>query len=186
MTVTSTLLPEPKSLKIPASMASFTRSIACWRCVNLRYRHVFAPLCFKDGHSGHGAAAHGDVGQLVCGAVRGDGVELGAVQIEAAEHERSANLALVSEQHLLEHGHGGVDAAGAAGQQAVQSKFGRDEGGGELCVGGRAGSAAVHVRGEVVDLLAVLVGHDGALCRARVCAQHQAVLVDQADDGCAR
>ncbi|KAJ8556591.1 hypothetical protein ON010_g9375 [Phytophthora cinnamomi] len=63
-----------------------------------------------------------------------------------------------------------------ATHQAVQLQLRRDERCGVLRVGGRAGAAAVDVGRDVVDLLAVLVHDDGAARRARVGAQHHAIL----------
>jgi hypothetical protein len=46
-----------------------------------------------------------------------------------------------------------------------------------VAVGGGTGTAAVDVGCEVVDLLAVLVAHDGATCGAGVSGEHNAILI---------
>jgi hypothetical protein len=60
------------------------------------YLHVGLPAGFEDGHGGETARAHGDVGELVGGAVGVDGEEVGARGVDAAEDEGRAYLALVS------------------------------------------------------------------------------------------
>ncbi len=76
--------------------------------------HAGLPLGLKDAHGGEGAAAHGDVGQFVGAAVGVDGEEVGAGRVAAGDDEVGANVALVAEQMLLEHGHAGDDARLAA------------------------------------------------------------------------
>lgn len=168
--------------------------------------------------------------------------------VDAAQHEGRRDVALVAEEHALEHGARRHDARGGACAQPQQVQLravgggvemgalswlevvGRwwcnapplwmardvridpirsypiqsnpfqstrhvkprmlhgapDELRGLLRVGRRARAAAVDVGRQVVDLLAVLVGHLGAARGARVGAQHHAVLVDDAGDGRAR
>jgi len=122
------------------------------------------PLGLEDGHGGQRARAHGHVGQLVGGAVGVDGEQVGAGGVDAGDDQVGADVALVAEQVLLEHGHAGDDAGLAAGGQGVQLELGADEGGCELGVGGGAGAGAPNVGRDVVQLLAVLVGDDGAGC----------------------
>jgi len=70
-------------------------------------------------------------------------------------------VALVAEEVLLEHGHAGDDAGGAAGGEGVQFEVGGDQGGGEFGVGGGAGAGAPDLGGDVVEFFAVL--DDGVL-----------------------
>jgi hypothetical protein len=91
-----------------------------------------------------------------------DGEEVGAGRIAASDDEVRANVALVTEEVLLEEGHAGDDTGLTAGREGVQLELGGDEGGGELGVGGGTGSGTPDLRGDVVKLLAVLVGDDGA------------------------
>lgn len=91
-----------------------------------------------------------------------DGKEVGAGRVAAGDDEVRANVALVAEEVLLEEGHAGDDAGLAAGGEGVQLELGGDEGGGELGVGGGTGSGTPDLGGDVVKLLAVLVGDDGA------------------------
>lgn len=91
-----------------------------------------------------------------------DGEEVGAGRVAAGDDEVRANVALVAEEVLLEEGHAGDDAGLAAGGEGVQLELGGDEGGGELGVGGGTGSGTPDLGGDVVKLLAVLVGDDGA------------------------
>jgi len=120
--------------------------------------HVLLPLGLEDGHGGQGAGAHGHVGELVRAAVRVHGEEVAACGVTAGDDEVGANVALVAEQVLLEHGHDGGHAGFPAGGQGVQFDVGGDEGGGEFCVGGRACAGAPDLGGYVVELLAVLFG----------------------------
>jgi hypothetical protein len=85
-----------------------------------------------------------------------DGEEMRAGGINTRNDEVGANVALVAEEMLLEHGHAGYDAGLAAGREGVQFEVGGDNGGGELCVCGGSGTGAPDVRGDVVELLAVL------------------------------
>lgn len=72
------------------------------------------------------------------------------------------DVPLVPEEVLLEQRHAGDDAGLPAGGEGVQLQVAADERGGELGVGGGAGAGAPDLRGDVVELLAVLVGDDGA------------------------
>lgn len=49
-----------------------------------------------------------------------------------------------------------------------------------LGIGGCAGTAAVHILRHVVDLFAVLIGHNGARCGSCVSAEDDAILEDDA------
>lgn len=120
------------------------------------------PLRLKDGHGGEGAGTHGHVGQLVGGAVGVDGEEVGASGVDAGDDEVGADVPLVAEEVLLEHGHDGYHAGLAAGGEGMELELGGDEGGGELGVGGGTGTGAPDVGGDVMELFAVLVGDNGA------------------------
>lgn len=91
-----------------------------------------------------------------------DGEEVGTSRIAAGDDEVRADVALVAEEVLLEHRHAGNDAGLAAGGHGVQLELRRDEGGGELGVGGRSSSGTPDLGSDVMELLAVLVGNDGA------------------------
>ena len=110
-------------------------------------------------------------------AVRVDGEQVRPLDVDAAEHERRRDVALVPEQMRLEHLQGRGDARGAARREAVQRERGRDHARRVFGVGRGARAAAVDVRGDKVDLLAVLVGDGGARGRARVGPEDDAVLV---------
>ena len=97
-----------------------------------------------------------------------DGEEVGAGRVAAGDDEVGANVALVAEQVLLEHGHAGDDARLAARRQRVQLQLRRDERRRELGVGGGAGAGAPNLRRDVVQFLAVLVGDDGARGGSRI------------------
>lgn len=120
------------------------------------------PLGLEDGHGGQGAGAHGDVGELVGGTVGVDSEEVGSRGVDAGDDEVSANVALVLEEVLLEHGHAGDDAGLAARGEGVELEVGGYDRRGELGVGGGTGSCTPNLRGDVVQLFAVLVGDDGA------------------------
>ena len=77
-------------------------------------------------------------------------------RIAAGYYEVRADVALVSEQVLFEHGHDGDDARFAACAEGVQLEVGGDEGGGEFGVGGCAGAGAPDLGGDVVEFFAVL------------------------------
>lgn len=119
------------------------------------------PLRLKDRHGGQGTGTHGHVGELVGGAVRVDGEEVGSRGIDTGHDEVGADVALVAEEVLLEHGHACDDARFAPGGEGVQLELGADQGGRELGVGGCAGAGAPDVGRDVMELLAVLVGYDG-------------------------
>ena len=89
--------------------------------------------------------------------MRVNGEEADASRIHARDDEIGANVALVAEKVLLEHGHDGDDARTAAGGERVEFERGGDQGGGEFGVGGGAGAGAPDPGGEVVEFLAILV-----------------------------
>ena len=84
------------------------------------------------------------------------GEEVRARGVAARNDEVGADVALVAEQVLLQHGHAGDDAGLAAGGEGVQLEVGGDDGGGELGVCGCSGAGAPDLGGDVVQLLAVL------------------------------
>lgn len=77
--------------------------------------------------------------------------------IAARDDEIRADVALVPEQVLFQHRHDGGDAGFAARRQAVQLDVGGDEGGCEFGVCGCAGACAPDLRGDVMELFAVLM-----------------------------
>lgn len=120
------------------------------------------PSRLEDRHSRETARTHGHIGQLVGRAVSVDREEVGSRGVDASHDEIRADMALVAKEVLLEHGHACDDTRLAACRQRVQLQLGGDEGGGELGVGGGSGTSAPDVGGDVMELLAVLVGYDGA------------------------
>lgn len=92
-------------------------------------------------------------------------------------------MALVIEEAALQQGAGRDDAGRGVGVHPEQLELAGDELSDHLRVGGRPRPAAVHVGGEVVDLLAVLLCHLRPRRGAGVGPQDDAVFVDHADDG---
>ena len=82
--------------------------------------------------------------------------EVASRRIAPCYDEVGADVSLVSEEVLLEHGHDGDDAGFAVGGEGVELEVGGDEGGGEFGVGGCTGAGAPNLGGDVVELLAVL------------------------------
>lgn len=117
---------------------------------------VALPLCLEHRHGSERARPHGNIGQFVGRAVSVHGKEVGTGGVYAGNDEVGTDVALVPEEMLLEHGHAGDDAGFAAGGEGMQLEVGRYDGGGELCVGGCTGTSTPDVRGDVVQLLAVL------------------------------
>ena len=60
-------------------------------------------LSSKGGHCSKGSGAHGDIGQLVCGAVSMYCVEVGSGAVHSSHDKIPSNVALVLEQVLLQH-----------------------------------------------------------------------------------
>ena len=85
-----------------------------------------------------------------------NGEESNACRINACYDEICANMALVAEKVLLEHGHAGYDTGFAAGGEGMEFEFGGDEGGREFGVCGGSSSGTPDLRRDVVKLLAVL------------------------------
>ena len=79
------------------------------------------------------------------------------------------DVPLVAEEVLLQHGHAGDDARLAAGGERMQFEIRGDEGGCELSVSGCAGAGAPDLGSDVMELLAIFVGDDGAGGCAGVC-----------------
>lgn len=120
-------------------------------------------MSFEDGHGGQRTGAHGDVWKLVGTAVSVDSEEVAACGVDTSYNEVGANVALVTEQMLLKHGHDGGDARLASGRQGVQFDVGRDESGGEFGVGSSTSAGAPDLRGDVMQLLAVLSDAESVL-----------------------
>jgi hypothetical protein len=76
--------------------------------------------------------------------------------IDACDDKIGADLALVAEKVLLEHGHACYDARLTAGGESVKFEVRRYDGGGEFSVGGGAGPGTPDLGGDVVEFLAVL------------------------------
>lgn len=76
--------------------------------------------------------------------------------VAAGYDEVCADVALVAEEVLLEHGHDGDDTRLAAGGEGVELEVGGDDGGGEFGVCGGTGTCTPDLRRDVVELLAVL------------------------------
>ena len=94
--------------------------------------------------------------------------EVGAGGIDAGDDQVGTDVTLVLEEVLLQEGHAGDHAGLPAGGQGVQLELGGDEGGGELGIGGGSGAGAPDLWGDVVQLLAVLVGDDRAARGPRI------------------
>ena len=77
-------------------------------------------------------------------------------RINACYDEVCTDMSLVAEEVLLEHCHAGHDSRFAAGGERVKLKFRRDEGGCEFGVCSSTSSSTPDLRGDVVELLAVL------------------------------
>ena len=67
-------------------------------------------------------------------------------RITSRHDEVGADVPLVPEEVLFEHGHDGDDAGFAAGGEGVELEVGGDEGGGEFGVGGCSGARAPDLR----------------------------------------
>ena len=93
-----------------------------------------------------------------------DGEEADACWIYACDDEVCADVALVAEKVLFQHGHDGDDSWRATGGEGVKFKVGGDEGGGELRVGCCTSACAPNGRGDVVEFFAVL---ERVLCQLR-------------------
>ena len=77
------------------------------------------PLRLKHRHGRQTTTAHGDVGQLIRGAVGVDGEEVSTGGIYTRDDEVGTDVSLVAEQVLLEEGHAGDDAGFATGGEGV-------------------------------------------------------------------
>jgi hypothetical protein len=118
--------------------------------------HVSLPLGLEDRHGSQRTRTHGDVGQLIGGAMGVNGEKMTAGGVNAGNDQVCADVALVAEEVLLQHRHARYYPRLAAGGEAVQLEVGGDDGGGKLCVGGGTGSGTPDLGGDVVQLLAVL------------------------------
>lgn len=119
-------------------------------------RQLRLPHRLEHRHGGQGTGTHGHVGQLVRRAVGVDGEEADAGRVDACDDEVGADVALVSEEVLLQHGHAGDDAGGPPRREGVELDVRADQGGGELCVCSCTCTSAPDLRGDVVEFLAVL------------------------------
>lgn len=85
-----------------------------------------------------------------------DGEKTDSGRVDTGDDEIGANMSLVAEQVLFEHGHASDDARGAACGEGVQFEIGADEGGGEFGVCCCSSAGAPDFRGDVVKFFAVL------------------------------
>lgn len=85
-----------------------------------------------------------------------DGEKVRAGRVAAANYEVSADVALVAEKMLLEHGHAGDDAGFAVGGEGVEFEVGGGECGGEFGVCGCTGAGTPDFGGYVMKFFAVL------------------------------
>jgi hypothetical protein len=79
-----------------------------------------------------------------------------ASRVDTCYDEVGSDVSLVSEEVLLEHRHAGYDAGFAAGGEGVEFELGGDEGGCEFSVGCCSGAGTPDLRGDVMELFAVL------------------------------
>lgn len=119
-------------------------------------RQLLLPLRLEHRHRRQRAAAHSHVGELVCAAVGVDSEEADPGGVYASHDEVCANMALISEEMLLQHRHDGDDAGLPACGEGVKFEVGGDEGGGEFGVGGGSCSRTPYLRRDVVEFFAVL------------------------------
>jgi hypothetical protein len=85
-----------------------------------------------------------------------DGEEADAGRVNAGHDEVGADVSLVAEQMLFEHGHARHDAGIAACGERVELDVGGNQGGGEFSVCGSTGAGAPYLGSDVVEFLAVL------------------------------
>jgi hypothetical protein len=118
--------------------------------------HVWLPLSLEDAHGSQTSGTHGNVWELVRRTVCVDCEEVCSGGVASCHHEICANVTLVAEQMLFEHGHDSDDARLAASGEGVEFEVGGHERSGELSVGGGTGTSTPDLRGDVMKLLAVL------------------------------
>jgi hypothetical protein len=111
---------------------------------------VRLPHGLEHRHGSQRSRPHRHIGELIRRPVRVHGEQSNARRIHPGNHQIRADVALVSEEVLLEHGHAGDDARVAARRERVQFDVGADQRGGELGVGRGAGASAPDLRGDVV------------------------------------
>jgi hypothetical protein len=85
-----------------------------------------------------------------------DGEKTDACRVNARDDQIGADVSLVSEEVLLQHGHAGDYSWGPARRQRVQFDVGADQGGCEFGVCSCTGSGTPDLGGDVVKFLAVL------------------------------
>lgn len=76
--------------------------------------------------------------------------------VTAGHNKVGANVSLVSEEVLLQHRHDSGNSGLAASGERMELEVGRDEGGREFGVCCGTGACAPDLRGDVVELFAVL------------------------------
>ena len=79
-----------------------------------------------------------------------DGEQADARGVDTGNHQVRADVSLVSEEVLLQHGHAGDDSRVPARREGVQFDVRADQGGGEFGVCGGTGSGAPDLRCDVV------------------------------------
>lgn len=85
-----------------------------------------------------------------------DGEEVSTCGIASCYDEVGADVSLIPEEVLFEERHHGDHARLAACGERMELEVGGDDGGCEFGIGGGSGTCTPDLRGDVVELLAVL------------------------------
>lgn len=118
--------------------------------------HVLLPRCLEDGHGGERSRSHGDVWELVGGSVCVNSEEVSACRVASSDNEVCADVSLISEEVLLEESHDSNHTGLAACGERMELEVGGDDGGCEFGISSSSCTCTPDLRGDVVELLAVL------------------------------
>lgn len=98
------------------------------------YRHIRSPSTLEDCHGRQRARSHSGIFLFLCGTMRINAVQLWSIKIEATQYERGANVALITEQHLLYHRVGGAHRHNTASVKTMQFQLAGYHLGSHLCI----------------------------------------------------
>lgn len=111
--------------------------------------------------------------------MRINGIEMWPSSINSSQDQGSTNLSLMSEEILLEHGHGCGKSNLTPAIESVEFKLGTDQVRGKFGVSSCTGTTAINVGGNVVNLFTVFVCDNGALCCTSISTENDSVLSDE-------
>lgn len=126
---------------------------------------------------------HSSIRQFINRSMRVNTEYMRASSVHAAQHERSANVSLITEQHTLQQRSGGLHRHRASSMQPLQLQLRRHRLSRHLSVGGCSRTTAVHIWREIMNFLTVLVRYYSVFGGSCIGAENDTVSINNAYNG---